>query len=83
LWCRTATSATSTTTTPSRPTSTPTPTTGAVTNDTVNWSRVRYTGYCLLVIDSEPSQFAGGTSRLKIRGLDEQGGLLDYLEIDR
>jgi hypothetical protein len=59
------------------------PTTGAVTNVTVNWSRVRYTGYCLLVIDSEPSRFPGGTSKLKIRGLDEQGGLLDYLEIDR
>jgi Purple acid Phosphatase, N-terminal domain/Calcineurin-like phosphoesterase len=59
------------------------PTTGAVTNDTVSWSRVRYTGYCLLVIDSEPSRFAGGTSKLKIRGLDEQGGLLDYLELDR
>jgi hypothetical protein len=48
----------------------------------VTWSRVRYTGYCLLVIDSEPGLF-GGTSKLKIRGLDEQGGLLDALELLR
>jgi hypothetical protein len=47
----------------------------------VTWSRVRYTGYCLLVIDSEPGLLRGGT--LRIRGLDEQGGLLDYLELQR
>jgi hypothetical protein len=38
---------------------------------------------CLPVIASEPSGFFGGKSKLKIRGLDEQGGLLDYLELDR
>jgi hypothetical protein len=62
------------------------PTTGVTSTsptETVTWSRVRYTGYCLLVIDSEPSGFFGGKSKLKIRGLDEQGGLLDYLELDR
>jgi hypothetical protein len=61
------------------------PTTGVTSTsptETVTWSRVRYTGYCLLVIDSEPGLF-GGTSKLKIRGLDEQGGLLDALELVR
>jgi Purple acid Phosphatase, N-terminal domain/Calcineurin-like phosphoesterase len=58
------------------------PTTGAVTNDTVNWSRVRYTGYCLLVVDSEPG-WGGGNSKLKITGLSENGTELDYLEIVR
>ncbi len=59
-----------------------TKTTSTSPTETVTWSRVRYTGYCLLVIDSEPGLF-GGTSKLKIRGLDEQGGLLDTLELER
>ena len=56
--------------------------TGAITNDTVDWSRVRYTGYCLLVIDSEPG-WGPGNSALKITGLAEDGTVLDYLEIAR
>jgi Purple acid Phosphatase, N-terminal domain/Calcineurin-like phosphoesterase len=59
-----------------------TKTTSTSPTETVTWSRVRYTGYCLLVIDSEPGLF-GGTSKLKVRGLDEQGGLLDALELVR
>jgi hypothetical protein len=55
----------------------------STTNENVTWSRVRYTGYCLLVIDSEPAQWHGGKSRLSIRGLDEQGGLLDSIELFR
>jgi hypothetical protein len=55
---------------------------GGITNDTVNWSRVRYTGYCLLVVDSEPG-FGSGNSKLKITGLSEAGVVLDYLEIAR
>ncbi len=60
------------------------PTTGATstTAETVNWSAVRYTGYCLLVIDSVPGSF-GGAATLRIRGLDEAGGLLDYVELKR
>jgi hypothetical protein len=56
--------------------------TGGVTNVTVNWSRARYTGYCLLVIDSLPG-FGPGNSALKITGLAEDGTVLDYLEIVR
>ncbi len=60
------------------------PTTKATstTNETVTWSATRYTGYCLLVIDSEPGQF-GGKSKLKVRGLSEQGALLDSVELHR
>ncbi|HUC26504.1 MAG TPA: hypothetical protein VMA73_27695 [Streptosporangiaceae bacterium] len=60
------------------------PTTGAtsITNETVTWSAIRYTGYCLLVIDSVPGNF-GGSSTLRISGLDEAGGLLDQLELQR
>ncbi len=55
---------------------------GGITNETVNWSRVRYTGYCLLVIDSVPG-FGPGNSALQITGLAEDGTVLDYLEIVR
>jgi len=60
------------------------PTTGATStsNETVTWSAIRYTGYCLLVIDSVPGSF-GGASKLRISGLDEAGGLLDYVELQR
>jgi Purple acid Phosphatase, N-terminal domain/Calcineurin-like phosphoesterase len=54
----------------------------STTNETVTWSAIRYTGYCLLVIDSEPGHW-GTKSKLKIRGLDEAGGLLDAIELVR
>jgi hypothetical protein len=57
-------------------------TNGDIINDTVNWSRTRYTGYSLLVIDSEPG-YGAGQSALKISALTEAGVLLDYLEIVR
>jgi hypothetical protein len=56
--------------------------TGGITNETVNWSRVRYTGYCLLVIDSKPG-FGPGNSALNITGISEAGTVLDYLQIVR
>jgi hypothetical protein len=55
---------------------------GTTTNETVNWSRVRFTGYCLLVVDSEPA-FFGGTSRLNVRGLSEDGTELDRFTLAR
>jgi hypothetical protein len=59
-------------------------TSGGITTETVNWSQVRYPGYCLLVIDSVPSPVPGaGTSTLKISGLQEDGSLLDYIELTR
>jgi hypothetical protein len=54
---------------------------GKTTNETVTWSRVRYTGYCLLVIDSEPGR--PGSGRLRVRGLDEAGAELDRIELIR
>jgi hypothetical protein len=58
-------------------------TNGGVTNVTVNWSRTRFTGYCLLVIDSEPGWRPGAKSTLKITGLSEDGSVLDRVEIVR
>jgi hypothetical protein len=54
----------------------------STTSETVTWSATRYTGYCLLVIDSVPG-WSGGTSTLKINSLDEAGGLIDYIELKR
>ena len=47
--------------------------------ETVNWSRVRFTGYCLLRLDSRPAQWPGGTSTLTVRGLSEDGTEIDHL----
>jgi hypothetical protein len=55
---------------------------GTTTNETVAWSRVRYTGYCLLVVQSVPAVF-GGTSRLMVRGLAESGAELDRFVLAR
>ena len=56
---------------------------GATTNETVDWSRVRYTGYCLLVLDSQPGWRPGATSKLLVRGLNEAGAELDRIELVR
>jgi purple acid phosphatase-like protein/calcineurin-like phosphoesterase family protein len=55
---------------------------GTTMNETVAWSRVRFTGYCLLVVESTPA-WRGGTSRLKIRGLSEDGTELDQIVLAR
>jgi hypothetical protein len=50
---------------------------------TVDWSRVRYTGYGLLVMDSTPA-YAGKDSRLAVRALMEDGvTLIDEFTIVR
>lgn len=51
---------------------------GGQTKETVNWSRVRYTGYCLLVIDSQPVH-----RTLTIRGLSGAGQELDRVTLRR
>jgi hypothetical protein len=56
---------------------------GTTTSENVTWSRVRYTGYCLLVIDSNPSQWRGGTSTLVVRGLAEDGTEVDNITLVR
>jgi hypothetical protein len=50
--------------------------------ETVDWSRVRYTGYCLVVVDSKPAR-RGGTSTLTVRGLSEKGVELDRFVLAR
>jgi hypothetical protein len=56
---------------------------GTTTDETVNWSRVRYTGYCLLVLESRPGWRPGATSTLQVRGLDEAGTELDRIDLVR
>jgi len=51
--------------------------------ETVSYSEVRYTGYNLLVIDSAPASHRGGTSRLVVRGLNENGQELDNFTLAR
>jgi hypothetical protein len=55
----------------------------SIKTEKVTWSRVRYTGYCLLVIDSAPAAHAGATSTLKVRGLTEAGLELDTFTLKR
>ncbi len=55
---------------------------GTTTDETVAWSRVRFTGYCLLVVESTPA-FFGGTSQLNVRGLSEDGTELDRFTLAR
>ena len=50
---------------------------------TVTWSEVRYTGYNLLVVDSAPASYPGGTSKLAVRGLNEDGQELDNFTLAR
>ena len=50
--------------------------------ETVDYSQVRYTGYCLLVMDSNPAP-RGGTSTLVVRGLNEDGVELDSITLSR
>jgi hypothetical protein len=50
---------------------------------TVTWSQVRYTGYNLLVADSTPASYPGGTSKLVVRGLNEDGQELDNFTLAR
>jgi hypothetical protein len=54
---------------------------GTQVQETVTWSRVRYTGYCLLVLDSEPSSWRGQASKLHVRGLDENGDEIDRVTL--
>jgi hypothetical protein len=55
---------------------------GSTTDETVTWSRVRYTGYCLLVGQVTPPDFRGNTTLL-LRGLDENGNEVDRFTLSR
>jgi hypothetical protein len=50
--------------------------------ETVNWSRVRYTGYCLVVVESTPGS-THVNSTLTVRGLSETGAELDKVVLSR
>jgi Purple acid Phosphatase, N-terminal domain/Calcineurin-like phosphoesterase len=57
---------------------------GATTVDeTVTWSEVRYTGYCLVVGEVTPPGWGGGTTTLLIRALNEYGVEIDRITISR
>jgi hypothetical protein len=53
-----------------------------VVPETVAWSRVRYTGYCLVVVDVTPAG-TGITPTMKVRGLNEYGAELDNFTLYR
>ena len=55
---------------------------GGQTPETVDWSRVRYTGYALLAVDSEPAAH-GRKAKLVLRAVDELGAEVDRLTIQR
>jgi len=59
------------------------PADGAAVRETVTWSRVRYTGYCLLAVDSEPGQQPGADSTLIVRGLADDGAEIDRVILTR
>jgi Purple acid Phosphatase, N-terminal domain/Calcineurin-like phosphoesterase len=56
---------------------------GTTVNQHVTWSRVRYTGYCLLVVQSTPKAWHGAPASLNVRGLDESGTELDQFTLIR
>jgi hypothetical protein len=56
---------------------------GTTVNETVTWSRVRYIGYCLLVMNSQPATSPSGSSTLTVTGLDEGGTELDQITLVR
>ena len=55
---------------------------GGQTPEVVDWSRVRYTGYALLSVDSEPGGH-GRAPKLVLRGVNEYGNEIDRVTIVR
>ena len=55
---------------------------GGETPETVDWSRVRYTGYSLLAVQSEPASH-GSKAKLVLRALNEYNVEVDKLTIQR
>jgi hypothetical protein len=47
--------------------------------ETVEWSRVRYTGFSFLAIEAE----TGSAAKLKVSALAQNGGRIDYFEVRR
>jgi hypothetical protein len=55
---------------------------GTEVPESVTWSRVRYTGYCLVVVESAPAA-RHGVSTLTVLGLSEAGAELDRITLAR
>jgi hypothetical protein len=55
---------------------------GVEQSETVTWSQVRYTGYCLLVGEVSPNG-PGGATTLLVRGLNENGTEIDRVTLSR
>ncbi len=55
---------------------------GGKTAETVEWSRVRYTGYALLAVDVDPGGH-GRTPELVVRGVNQFGAEIDRVTIRR
>lgn len=55
---------------------------GGKTPETVDWSRIRYTGYALLAVDSQPGS-RRGEAKLVLRAINEYGTELDTLTLRR
>lgn len=52
---------------------------GGRATETVEWSRVRYTGFSFLAVEVEPGRHA----RMKVTALAESGERIDHFEISR
>ncbi|WP_371515463.1 purple acid phosphatase family protein [Kitasatospora sp. NBC_01300] len=48
----------------------------------VSWSRVRYTGYCLVAVDVTPAA-AGKPARMAVRSITEDGTAVDQFTVQR
>jgi hypothetical protein len=55
---------------------------GGKTNETIDWSRIRYTGYALLAVTSEPGS-RKTKPKLVLRALNENNVEVDRLTIQR
>ncbi|MEE4543908.1 metallophosphoesterase family protein [Streptomyces sp. V4-01] len=55
---------------------------GGKVTDTVNWSRVRYTGYSFISVDVEPAR-SGRESTLTVSAIAETGKRIDHFTVAR
>jgi hypothetical protein len=56
---------------------------GGADTENVTWSRVRFTGYCLLVVDSDPGWRPGRPSALRVRAVAADGTEIDRIDLVR
>jgi Purple acid Phosphatase, N-terminal domain/Calcineurin-like phosphoesterase len=56
---------------------------GGADTETVTWSRIRFTGYCLLVVDSDPGWRPGAPSALRVRAVAADGAEIDRIDLMR